>query len=120
MVSFNRSHRDLEIDAKLAWALEHRDQFPVDLNRASREMLLRVPGMGERAVDRILQTRRQRPIVVADVRKLRVNWHQLRYFVATSDHCPRQTVPRTRPAAVAVNMGPMSQLSLFDAAASRQ
>jgi predicted DNA-binding helix-hairpin-helix protein len=118
MVSFSRSHRDLEIDPKLAWALEHREQFPIDLNRAPREVLLRIPGLGDRAVDRIVRLRQQQPIGVAEVRKLRVNWHQVRYFVATSDHCPRQTVPEQRPTAVSVN-APLSQLPLFDGAHSQ-
>ena len=51
---------DLAIDPKLAWALGHRAQFPVDVNRAPRELLLRVPGFGTRTVDRILAARRQR------------------------------------------------------------
>jgi predicted DNA-binding helix-hairpin-helix protein len=93
MVSISLSYREMEIDPKLAWALEHREQFPVDLNRAPREMLLRIPGVGPRTADRILRARLQRPIAAVDVRKLPVNWHQLRYFVATSDHSPRQHVP---------------------------
>ena len=48
----------LDIDPKLAWALRHRDRFPLDVNRASREDLLRVPGFGTKAVDRIIATRR--------------------------------------------------------------
>ena len=51
---------DLAIDPKLAWALRHRRSFPVDVNRAEREMLLRIPGLGARAVDRIIETRRFR------------------------------------------------------------
>ena len=39
---------DLDIDPKLAWALTHRERFPVDVNRAPREMLLRVPGWARR------------------------------------------------------------------------
>ena len=46
----------LDIDPKLAWALRHRDRFPLDVNRASREDLLRVPGFGTKAVDRIIAT----------------------------------------------------------------
>ena len=53
---------DLEVDPKLAWALAHRDQFPVEVNRASREMLLRVPGFGTRSVDRMLAARRHRTL----------------------------------------------------------
>ena len=109
-----------QIDPKLVWALSHREHFPVDVNRASREMLLRVPGLGERAVDRLLETRRQRPVAAADLRKLRVNWYQVRYFVATADHCPRQCVPENEgirpwaPIAPAMPTG----LPLFDAAIS--
>ena len=49
---------DLDIDPKLAWALRHRGAFPVDVNRASREMLLRVPGFGTRTVQRVLMARK--------------------------------------------------------------
>jgi len=49
---------DLEVDPKLAWALAHRAVFPVDVNRAPREMLLRVPGFGTKTVGRILEARR--------------------------------------------------------------
>ncbi len=49
---------DLAIDPKLAWALMRREAFPVDINRAPRELLLRVPGLGTRAVDRIVAARR--------------------------------------------------------------
>ena len=44
----------LELDPKLAWALAHRERFPVDLNRAPRELLLRVPGLGVKSVDRLI------------------------------------------------------------------
>ena len=63
---------DLEIDPKLAWALKHRDQFPVDINRCSREQLLRVPGLGTKAVERILTARRVRTITRDDLQRLRV------------------------------------------------
>ena len=48
---------DPAIDPKLAWALRNRDSFPVDVNVADREMLLRVPGLGRRTVDNLLQAR---------------------------------------------------------------
>ena len=63
---------DLEIDPKLAWALKHRDRFPVDVNKDSREQLLRVPGLGTRAVARILAARRIRKITRDDLQRLRV------------------------------------------------
>ena len=49
---------DLEVDPKLAWALAHRGAFPVDVNRAPRELLLRVPGFGIKTVGRIIEARR--------------------------------------------------------------
>src|SRR5215218_1924712 len=49
---------DLAIDPKFAWALAHRGVFPVDVNSAPRELLLRVPGLGTRTVDRIIASRR--------------------------------------------------------------
>ncbi|WP_435164349.1 putative DNA modification/repair radical SAM protein [Falsirhodobacter sp. 1013] len=50
---------DLDVDPKTAWAIAHREAFPVDVNRATREALLRVPGFGVKTVDRILDTRRR-------------------------------------------------------------
>ncbi|MEO1138209.1 MAG: putative DNA modification/repair radical SAM protein [Pseudomonadota bacterium] len=49
---------DLDLDPKLAWALQHIERFPVDVNRASKEELLRVPGFGTRSVQRIIGARR--------------------------------------------------------------
>ncbi|SFQ40774.1 putative DNA modification/repair radical SAM protein [Roseivivax halotolerans] len=50
---------DLDVDPKTAWALEHREFFPVDVNRAPREALLRVPGFGTKTVGRLLAARRR-------------------------------------------------------------
>ncbi|WP_444463151.1 putative DNA modification/repair radical SAM protein [Rhodobacter capsulatus] len=58
---------DLQIDPKLAWALEHRALFPVDVNRAPREMLLRIPGIGPRSVERIVKARRHRTLRYEDL-----------------------------------------------------
>ncbi|KQB12894.1 putative DNA modification/repair radical SAM protein [Rhodobacter capsulatus] len=58
---------DLQIDPKLAWALAHRALFPVDVNRAAREMLLRIPGIGPRSVERIVTARRHRTLRYEDL-----------------------------------------------------
>jgi putative DNA modification/repair radical SAM protein len=79
---------DLEIDPKLAWALAHRELFPVDLNRAPRETLLRVPGLGARNVKRLLGIRRQRKIRYVDLVKLRCDIAKISPFVITVDHRP--------------------------------
>ncbi len=78
----------LEMDPKLAWALAHREFFPLDVNRASREQLLRVPGLGVRNVKRILQVRRHHPLRSDDLKKLRVAWNRAQVFLITADHNP--------------------------------
>src|SRR5690606_20573849 len=72
---------ELDIDPKLAWALRHRECFPVDVNRASREELLRVPGLGTKAVERIIAARRIRKLREDDLRRLRVPMKRVRPFV---------------------------------------
>lgn len=79
---------DLDIDPKLSWALRNRGTFPIDLNRASREMMLRVPGIGVRSVDRILQIRRFTAVSLADLVKLRVSLKKCLPFIIASDHNP--------------------------------
>lgn len=79
---------DLEIDPKLAWALRNRSMFPVDVNSADREVLLRVPGLGVRNVDRILATRKQRAIRLVDLARLKVAMKRATPFVITADHNP--------------------------------
>ena len=79
----------LDIDPKLAWALRHRERFPLDVHRASREELLRVPGFGRRAVDRILAARRHATIRVADLARLHIPRAKALPFITLADHRPR-------------------------------
>ena len=72
IVSAARPTLDLAIDPKLAWALAHREAYPVDVNRGSRELLLRVPGMGRGTVEKILRARRHRGVRREDLRRLGV------------------------------------------------
>ncbi len=79
---------DLDIDPKLAWALHHRDIFPVNVNRATREVLLRVPGIGAIGANRIIQSRRFRKLRYADLAKCGVVVKKVAPFVETSDYSP--------------------------------
>lgn len=72
---------DLEIDPKLAWALKHREQFPLDINRCTREQLLRVPGLGTNSVARILSARKVAKITLDDLRRLRVPLKRVLPFI---------------------------------------
>jgi putative DNA modification/repair radical SAM protein len=78
----------LDIDPKLAWALKHRDWFPVDVNRASKEQLLRVPGLGTKAVGAILTSRRFRTLRLDDVARLTVSIAKIRPFIVAADWRP--------------------------------
>lgn len=75
---------DLDIDPKLAWALRNRDRFPVDLNRASKEEILRVPGIGTRSASRILKMRRHKSVTLEDLKKLRCAVQRAKPFVVTA------------------------------------
>ena len=83
-----RPNLALEIDPKLDWALRNRASFPVDLNRADRRELLRVPGLGVRNVKRILGIRRWHRLRVADLARLRVPLARALPFVVLADHTP--------------------------------
>ena len=79
---------DLELDPKLAWALRNRQDFPVDVQTASREILLRVPGLGAINVERILKIRQFTRIRLADLVRLRVSLSKVQPFLMTADHNP--------------------------------
>lgn len=103
----------LDIDPKLAWALRFRASFPVDLNRAPREMLLRVPGLGVRAVKGLLAARRHRTLRLEDVARLTVSIAKLRPFIVTADWRPTLLIDRADLKAFVAP--PQVQLELFAA-----
>ena len=79
---------DLAVDPKLAWALANRARFPVDVNRADREMLLRTPGLGVKSVDRMIQVRRYRALRLEDVARLCRGIDKVRPFITALDWSP--------------------------------
>jgi putative DNA modification/repair radical SAM protein len=87
---------DLSTDPKLAWALIHRGVFPVDVNRAERALLLRVPGFGTKAVDRIIASRRSGALRLDDVGRLTGALRRARPFIATVDYQPGATLDDAR------------------------
>lgn len=87
----NAGHLDLELDPKLAWALQHRAQFPVNVNTAPRDILLRVPGFGTRIVDRIIAARRNGALRYEDLVRMGALMKKAKAFV---------TMPGWTPAAM--------------------
>ena len=79
---------DLAMDPKLAWALQHPEIFPVDVNRADQELLLRVPGLGVRSVQRLVAARRHGRLRWADLTRLRISLKKVEFFVTTLDSSP--------------------------------
>lgn len=102
----------LDIDPKLAWALKFRESFPVDVNRAPKEMLLRVPGLGTKAVARILASRRHRTLRLDDVARLTVSVAKVRPFICTVDWRPTFLTDRA-DLRILVAPKPEQQLELF-------
>jgi putative DNA modification/repair radical SAM protein len=78
----------LEKDPKLAWALRNKHLFPIDLNTAAKEMLLKIPGLGLKNVERILSARKVRKIRFSDLVSMRVQIEKMKYFVLTHDENP--------------------------------
>ena len=101
----------LEVDPKMAWAMAHPERFPVDLNSAPRELLLRVPGLGVKAVDRLVLARRVRRLRAEDLKRLHVPTSKVLPFVLLANHRPARVAPDC-PAVVPQPVAPL-QPSLF-------
>ena len=79
---------DLEIDPKLAWALRNSHLFPIDINQAPREMLLRIPGVGVRSVQKILMARKFQTLNYYDLKKMGVTLSRAKYFITCNGATP--------------------------------
>ena len=101
----------LDMDPKLAWALVNRALFPMDVNTASREELLRVPGLGVKSVNEIVRLRRLQRLRLADVTRLARARESFRPFIVATDWRPGSALDSAR---LAERLAPAPrQLSLF-------
>jgi putative DNA modification/repair radical SAM protein len=105
---------DLDLDPKMAWALQHREQFPVDLNRAPKAMLLRVPGLGVTSVARIISARRVRAIRHDDLARLRVSLKKILPFVVLPDYHPGHSLDHHNLKQQMQQVMPPQQFGLFE------
>ena len=87
---------DLEIDPKLPWALRHPEAFPVDINRADYEMLLRVPGLGVKSAKMILTARRYSRLGTSHLKQIGVVLKKAQYFI-TCNELPTRTINEIKP-----------------------
>lgn len=113
LTSDSTPNLDLEIDPKLAWALAHRETFPVDINRAPLELLLRVPGLGVRSAKRIIATRRHHAIRSEDLSRLGLVVKRARPFLITADRYAHSSLLDHQDLRSKL-IEPPRQLSLFD------
>lgn len=74
-------HLDMEVDPKLSWALRNRHLFPVDINKAPKEMLLRVPGIGLKSVGKILNARKFRNLNWDHLKRIGIAVNRAKYFI---------------------------------------
>lgn len=102
----------LDIDPKLAWALAHRESFPVDLNRAPQRLIARVPGIGMRNAKRLADLRRTRAIRYQDLIRLRCAMDTVKAFVVTQDYRPALAEPSSEQLRRALAPAPQ-QLALL-------
>jgi putative DNA modification/repair radical SAM protein len=104
---------DLAIDPKLAWALNRRERFPVNVNTAAREDLLRVPGLGVKSVNRMISIRRYRTLRLEDVARLCRGIDKVRPFITALDWTPGGLTDAVDLRARLVPEPKAVQLSLF-------
>jgi len=90
IVSAENPNLDLEIDPKLGYALRHPEKFPVDINTADYEMILRVPGIGVKSAQKIVSSRMHQRLHLDHLQKIGVILKRARYFI----QCPGLVAPR--------------------------
>jgi putative DNA modification/repair radical SAM protein len=120
----DEQHPDLNLllDPKCSWALAHLDQFPVEINHADYEVLLRVPGIGVKSAKRIIVSRRTGPLQLENLRRLGVVMKRARYFVMANGKRPQgllfsdESLLRGLTDRPSMLPQQMEQLSLFDSA----
>ncbi len=104
---------DLALDPKMTWALANRGVFPIDVNTAPKERLLRVPGLGAKAVEKVLQTRKHRLLRLDDLQRLTVSVKKLLPWITALDWTPGAMLDSGRLEARL--KPPAQQLDLFAA-----
>jgi putative DNA modification/repair radical SAM protein len=112
---------DLDIDPKLGYALRNMHLFPVDINRADYEMILRVPGIGVQSAQKIVMARRHRKLNSLHLQKIGIVMKRAKYFitcnelpVSTTDWAPERLKHKLITESVSKNRkSPDTQLSFF-------
>ncbi|MDR2157201.1 MAG: putative DNA modification/repair radical SAM protein [Clostridiales Family XIII bacterium] len=116
ILSEENPNLDYDLDPKIVWALRHIDRFPVEINKASREELLRIPGVGSASALRIMRQRRVAAVRYEDLKKMGVVLKRARFFLTCSGRYCGDGAPdpnRIRDTLIADAQNP--QISMFEA-----
>ncbi|GAB1450876.1 putative DNA modification/repair radical SAM protein [Draconibacterium sp.] len=121
ILSEDQPFLDLDIDPKLGFALRNLHQFPVDINRADYEMILRVPGIGVQSAQKIIMARRHRKLNSLHLQKIGIVMKRAKYFItcnelpaSTTDWDPERLKHKLIAESVSKNKKRLdTQLSLF-------
>ncbi|MBN1840028.1 MAG: putative DNA modification/repair radical SAM protein [Campylobacterales bacterium] len=107
---------DMQFDPKTFWALRHLDFFPIDINTAPKEVMIRIPGLGIRSILKILQARRFKTLSFEDLTQLKISLKKARYFiVAGSDYYRASHLYEERLKLALIHQGgDIIQPTLFD------
>ena len=97
IVNDSHPNLDLEIDPKLSYALRHPECFPIDINKADYEMILRIPGVGPRSADMILMARKHRRLNSDMLRKMGVVMKRAQYFITCGELSERNSIQTWKP-----------------------
>lgn len=121
ILSEDQPFLDLEVDPKLGYALRNMQQFPVDINRADYEMILRIPGIGVQSAQKIIMARRHRKLNSLHLKKIGIVMKRAKYFItcnelpaSTTDWAPERLKRKLISESVSKNKNRINtQLSLF-------
>jgi putative DNA modification/repair radical SAM protein len=106
---------DPHLDPKTAWALKHLDRFPLEINRAAYEELLRAPGIGAKTARRIIETRRSRSLTFDSLRRIGAVLKRARYFITVNgSYLDRPEDPKRLRRLLSDQDGAGLQLPLFE------
>lgn len=127
LLSAERPNFNVLFDPKADWALRHLEYFPIEVNRADYQMLLRVPGLGVKSAQRIVRARRLGPLTFDDLKRLGVVLKRALYFLTCNGRMMYQTkieedyiarnllaVHERLPMGLSADGMTYRQLSLFD------
>jgi putative DNA modification/repair radical SAM protein len=121
LLNTKNPHLDTDIDPKLSWALRNLEQFPVDINTADYRMILRVPGIGVRSAQKIVQARKFGKLRSDQLQKTGISYNRAKHFIRCADSpvlLNEPDAPRLKSLILADSSSkylkvPQNQLSLF-------